>query len=465
MKKKMISVLLTAAMAVSLLAGCGNSNSSAPTAGTTQDTSSGGNTAAADKGNTAAADKKDTASTGSGEAVTIKVFSNLPDRKNGQGLVEQKIIDEYMAANQNVTIEVEALDEEAYKTKFKAYAMDGMPDVVSIWGQPSFLDEVLDAGVLAELNEADYADYGFIAVSLEGFKKDGRLYGLPRNTDIMLIYYNQKMFEDNGWTVPDTYEDLTALCSDIRAAGITPIAMDGGDGWPMACFLTDILVKVAGTDYAEIVRNAVATGDFTAPEMQKATQILVDCAAADMFQTGYDSQDYGTTMNLFTNGQAAMYCMGSWDCSMALNEDITPEIRENIRAFTMPVIDGGKGGANDIAAWNGGGYAVSADSAVKEEAIKFLNYMYQPDKLSKYGWENGVGMSAQDQTAYLTGDETELQKQVMDILKNATSVSGTPINDCGPSAFKTAIESEIQGVSNGSVTVDDFLSAIGEACK
>lgn len=71
--------------------------------------------------------------------VTIKLFSNLPDRKNGQGLVEQMIIDEYMAANPNVTIEVEALDEEAYKTKFKAYAMDGMPDVVSIWGQPAFL--------------------------------------------------------------------------------------------------------------------------------------------------------------------------------------------------------------------------------------------------------------------------------------------------------------------------------------
>lgn len=85
-----------------------------------------------------AADDGAAADTGSGtaagEAVTIKLFSNLPDRKNGQGLVEQMIIDEYMAANTNVTIEVEALDEEAYKTKFKAYAMDGMPDVVSIWG-------------------------------------------------------------------------------------------------------------------------------------------------------------------------------------------------------------------------------------------------------------------------------------------------------------------------------------------
>lgn len=442
MKKKQMAAILSAVMTAAILIGCGEAGS------TRKDAAGSGQTSASSE-----------------DAVTIKIFSNLPDRKNGQGLVEQMIIDEYMAANQNVTIEVEALDEEAYKTKFKAYAMDGMPDVVSIWGQPSFLDEVLDAGVLAELQEEDYTDYGFIAGSLDGFKKDGKLYGLPRNTDIMLIYYNQKMFEDNGWTVPATYNELLDLCGKIKDAGIIPVAMDGGDGWPMACFLTDILVKVAGTEYADIVSRAVATGDFTAPEIQEATQILVNSASVGMFQMGYDSQDYGTTMNLFTNGQAAMYCMGSWDCSMALNQDIAPEIRDNIRAFTMPVVEGGKAGANDIAAWNGGGYAVSANSPVKEEAIKFLNFMYQPDKLSKYGWENGVGLSAQDQTAYLTGNETELQKQVMDILKDATSISGTPINDCGPSAFKTSIESEIQGVSNGSTSVEDFLAAIGAACN
>ncbi len=465
MKKKWIASLLTAAMTASLLTGCGGSETPS-TATDTQDTAQ---TAETDNGGaeeeSGASDEGAAAEESAGGDVTIKLFSNLPDRKNGQGLVEQMIIDEYMAANPNVSIEVEALDEEAYKTKFKAYAMDGMPDVVSIWGQPSFLDEVLDAGVLAELNEDDYVDYGFIPGSLDGFKKDEKLYGLPRNTDIMLFYYNQKMFDDNGWKVPATTDELLSLCEDIQAAGITPVAMDGGDGWPMACFLTDIMVKVAGINYADIVSNAVATGDFTAPEIKQATQILVSFADAGMFQVGYDSQDYGTTMNLFTNGQAAMYCMGSWDASMALNEDIAPEIRDNIRAFTMPTVDGGKGGANDIAAWNGGGYAVSANSAVKDEAVKFLNYMYQPDKLSKYGWENGVGMSAQDQTAYLTGNETELQKQIMDILKNATSVSGTPINDCGPSAFKTAIESEIQGVSNGSTSVDDFLAAIGAACK
>ena len=435
MRKKFLSTVLALTMVVTMAVGCGKS----------ADTNS-----SAKKGD---------------DKVTLKVFTNLPDRKNGQGLVEQQIIDEYMKENKNVTIKVEALDEEAYKTKFKAYSMEGMPDVVSIWGQPSFLDEVLDAGVLAELNEDDYKDYGFISGSLDGFKKDGKLYGLPRNTDVAGFYYNEKMFKENGWTVPKTYDELLELAKKINDKGIIPLAMDGGDGWPMAVYLSDILYKLTGSDYSSTVSDAIKKGDFSDANIKKATEILKQTADAKMFQKGYDSQDYGTAQNLFTNGQAAMFYMGSWEASMALNEDIPKEIRENIRVFTMPIIDGGKGKATDIAAWNGGGYAVSSKSEHKEEAIKFLNYMYQPDKLSKYGWENGVGMSAQDQSAYMTGKETELQMQFVDAVNNATSLSGTPINDCGPSTFKTSIESEIQSVSNGSKSVDDFLKIIGDSCK
>ena len=435
MRKKFLSTVLALTMVVTMAVGCGKS----------ADTNS-----SAKKGD---------------DKVTLKVFTNLPDRKNGQGLVEQQIIDEYMKENKNVTIKVEALDEEAYKTKFKAYSMEGMPDVVSIWGQPSFLDEVLDAGVLAELNEDDYKDYGFISGSLDGFKKDGKLYGLPRNTDVAGFYYNEKMFKENGWTVPKTYDELLELAKKIKDKGIIPLAMDGGDGWPMAVYLSDILYKLTGSDYSSTVSDAIKKGDFSDANIKKATEILKQTADAKMFQKGYDSQDYGTAQNLFTNGQAAMFYMGSWEASMALNEDIPKEIRENIRVFTMPIIDGGKGKATDIAAWNGGGYAVSSKSEHKEEAIKFLNYMYQPDKLSKYGWENGVGMSAQDQSAYMTGKETKLQMQFVDAVNNATSLSGTPINDCGPSTFKTSIESEIQSVSNGSKSVDDFLKIIGDSCK
>ena len=329
MKKKLIALLLSTAMLATMLTGCGSKEADQSTTTTQEE-----------------APQVQESAEAPVENVTLKIFSNLPDRKNGQGLVEQMIIDDYMKENTNVTIEVEALDEEAYKTKFKAYAMDGMPDVVSIWGQPSFLDEVLEAGVLAELNESDYADYGFISGSLDGFKKDGKLYGLPRNTDVMAFFYNQKMFEDNGWTVPATYDELLELGTTIKDAGIVPVAMDGGDGWPMAIFLTDLLLKVNG-ECSSVVTPAIANGDFSAESLVASTELLVKAAESKLFQTGYDSQDYGTAMNLFTNGQAAMFYMGSWEASMALNQDIPEEVRNNIRAFTMPVVEGGKGKATE----------------------------------------------------------------------------------------------------------------------
>ena len=431
--KKILSLILAVAMVVTMLVGCGSS------------------------------DKK--SDEGSDKKVTLKLFSNSTDRKNGEGLVEQKLIDEYMKENPNVEIKVEALDEEAYKTKFKAYSMEGMPDIVHIWGQPAFLDEVVESGVLAELNKDDYTDYKFIEGSLNGYTYDGKLYGLPKTTDVGLFYYNEKMFKDNGWEVPTTYDELLELAKKINDKGITPVAMDGGDGWPLCCYLADVLFKLTGEDYSKIVSDAVKKGDFTSDEMKKATQLMKDAADAKLFQKGYDTQDYGTAMNLFTNGKAAMFYMGSWETGMAENKDIKAEIRDNIRAFTMPTVKDGKATATDISAWNGGGYAVSAKSEVKEEAIKFLNYIYQPDKWSKYKWEAGAGMSAQDQKEYMTGDESALQKQVVEILNKSTSLSGTPINDCGPAAFKTSIESEIQGACNGSKKIDDFLKTIGESCK
>lgn len=243
MKKKLIAVLLAAAMTMTMAAGCGTDKS--------------------DKGGSTETTQNETEEGDNSGKITLKLFSNLPDRKNGQGLVEQKIIDEYMEENENVVIQVEALDEEAYKTKFKAYSMNGMPDIVSIWGQPSFLDEVLDAGVLAELNEEDYKDYNFVSGSLEGFKKDGKLYGLPRNTDIMGFYYNQKIFADNGWEIPETYDDLLALGKEIKEAGLVPVAMDGGDGWPMAIYFTDLLVRLEGPQVQSKVADAIANGDLS----------------------------------------------------------------------------------------------------------------------------------------------------------------------------------------------------------
>ncbi len=450
MKKKLLSIMLGATLAVSLTA-CGGSKVSEPEKKPATDTK-----VESDSGN---------ASENESESVTIKVFSNQTDRKTGQGLIEQTLFDNYVVENPNVEILVESLDDEAYKTKFKAYASGSdMPDLVNAWGQPSFLNQVIDAGLLAELNPADYADYDFISGSLDGFSKDGKLYGLPRNTDVMGFYYNKAIFEENGWEVPETYSDLIALGIEIKETGLIPISMDGADKWPLSIYIHDLVAKIDG-DNKEKVKESIANGDFSDPAYKQAAELLKEAADAGLFQSGFETTDYGTSLNLFANGKAAMYYMGSWEMSMATSEDVIPEVRENIGVFMMPEVEGGKGKRTDITAWNGGGYAVTANSKVKEEAVKLLNYMFEPDQWSKLAWENGVCMSAQDYSAYLTGDETEPQKLFTEMVTGSTSITGVTFNDLGTSEFKTNSEDLSQALVINAVTPEEFTKSLEEIAK
>ncbi|MGB9808727.1 MAG: extracellular solute-binding protein [Caldanaerobacter sp.] len=96
------------------------------------------------------------------QAIKIKFLSNLPDRTSGQGKLEQMLIDEYMKEHPNVKIEVEALQDEPYKQKFKVYAASNeMPDIFMVWGQPSFFLPVMKAGLVEEIKMDQIKDYGF----------------------------------------------------------------------------------------------------------------------------------------------------------------------------------------------------------------------------------------------------------------------------------------------------------------
>lgn len=425
--KRMSALLLCGTMLAGTLAGCSGSSSSA---------------AASDSASATAE------STSTDGAVTIKVFSNLTDRTSGQGLIEQMLFDSYMEENPNVTIEVEALDDESYKTKFKAYATGGnMPDLVNIWCSPSFLDEVVAAGTLEPLNADDYADYGFTEGSLDGVTYDGQIYGLPRNTDVLGFYYNKDLFEANGVEVPTTWDELLAAAQVFQDAGISPIAMDGQDKWPLAHFINCMIGTVKGADTYATMVNSVQNSDYSDPAW-KDTVTAASERASLLFQPGFETTDYATAMNLFMNGQSAMFFMGSWEMSMA------PDFE--VGYFTMPDFDGD--GQGVIGAYNGGGYAISSSSAVKEEATALLNYMFQPENWSKLSWENGVCMSAQDFSQYLTGNETDLQNDIINALNTASGITGMTYNDLGDSAYKTLSEDSTAEVLSGMISVDDFFT-------
>lgn len=400
------------------------------------------------------------------EPVTINFFSNLPDRTAGQGLLEQTILDNYMKENPNVTIKIEALQDEPFKQKFQSYvASNNLPDIFNVWGQPSFFQAVMEKGYVAELNPDDYKDYGFFEGSTTDFSYNGKLYGLPRNQDMTTLFINKAMFSDNNVKIPATYNDLVEAAKAFRAKGIQPLSINGRDKWILNLFFQDLVIKVSGNQRTIYDASTGKTSFAADPDIRKAAELFKGLVDVGLFQDSFTSADYGAAQNLFLQEQAAMFYMGAWEVGMASNPDNSEHFRQNVALVPFPTVEDGKGKITDVCAWNGGGYAVSASSPVKDEAIKLLNYMMHPDNWPKIGWQQGLVVPGQNYKDYMTGNENVLQVQLTDILNTATSMSGTPWNDFNPGEWKSNVENLIQEFAAGITTVDEFLEALDNAVQ
>lgn len=447
----MLCIMIAVVMLAGILAGCGTKTPAATPDQSAQPAVS-------------SAVEATTAEPAAAEPVTIKFFSNLPDRNAGQGKLEQTILDNYQKENTNVKIELEMLQDEPYKQKFKAYsASNDLPDICNVWGQSSFLAPVIAGSQLAELNTADYAAYNFNKGSFDGFSADGKLYGLPRNQDISLLFYNKDVFAKNGVKVPTTFQELIEATKAFRAKGIAPCAINGKDKWAINILFEEIVLKSSGDQ--KLIYNALnRTTTFAKdPEIIKAADLFKQLMDAKFFQDSFTAADYGAARNLFGQEKTAMYFMGEWEMGMAADTSLSDNFRNNLAVMQFPAIDGGKGKVTDYVAWNGGGYAVSANSKVKDETIKLLNYMFKPDNWTKIGWQTGAVTPAQDFQSFFTGNETQAQKDIAKYLSLSTSMSGTTWNDSATPVFKTDIENLAQEFAVGMKTPQQFLEGADAA--
>ncbi len=394
--------------------------------------------------------------------ITMRFMSVNPDRSAGQGKLEQFLLDKYVKENPNVVFEIEALKDEPYKQKFKAYtASKNLPDFFFMWGAPSYMDPLMTNGYVEELTEDYYGEYDFFPGSLQGYTHEGKIYGLSRNTDYFGLYYNKELFEEYNVKVPESYEDLIAASKKFRENDIVPNAINGKDKWAVSTLWHDILVKWSGNQdkvFKALDGEIKFSGD---PDFLKASQLLSGLTDVGFFQDSFISADYGAAKNLFAQEKAAMYYMGAWEMGMATDENLPQSFRDNLAVVPVPtVMEGGKGGINDVISWHGGGYCVSADSKVKDEAVKLMNYIFAPENWAKNGWQMGIVVPAQKYEQYLTGDETTVQKQLVDIIMSATSGSGYIWHTVKTASFKNDVTDLALSLAAQVITPKEYLKEL-----
>ncbi len=190
------------------------------------------------------------------------------------------------------------------------------PDITFSHG-PSFMLELANAGLLLSLDH--YADeYNwddrFAPWALDLGRVEGSLYSLSEELETVIMYYNKTVFEENGWEIPTTMDELYALADAIQEAGLVVMGPAFGECAP--CYEWAVSVFLSHHAGPEKVYEAL-TGQrpWTDPAFVEAITALKDIVQGGWFMGSLDlffSDTFDSAHALFGTGEIAMSFEGTW---------------------------------------------------------------------------------------------------------------------------------------------------------
>jgi len=396
------------------------------------------------------------------QSITLKMGDNLSDRTTTWGAVVEQINAEFKKANPGVEIVTESYPDQPYQQKIKIYATaKQLPDVFKYWSFSTLLKPLVDGGFVMSLNKADFAKFGYVPGSLESNMYGGKLYGIPVSADMWVIYYNKKLFKDAGvTTIPTTIEDLEALAPKFKGQGIIPMVTDGKDAWPLS-LTYDVFIERVNGDFSRTQAALDRKAKFTDADFVEGARQYLKFVQSGLFQEDLMVSDYGASRNLFGQGKAAMYLMGSWEMGLAADTNFSEEFRANVDAFKFPVLKNGKGKIDDLLAWYGGNYVISSASKYKDLDLKYLKYY--AERFPGLAWEKQATFPAQKVEP--RPSDSPVAKQLLRILADAKRTSGSGTLDLSTPQFKEDHQNFIRELSSGLVTPEEFCKKLDASAE
>ena len=349
-------------------------------------------------------------------------------------------------------------DNETHREQLRVWmAANEMPDIYPNWVDPAALMPVIIGGYAAPLDKSSFEN--FLPGALEEVTVDGKLYGIPRNFDIWSVFYNQALFDEYGVEVPTTFDEMLAAGDVFKEAGIIPMALNGRDEWNQVVLLTDFLIRTTGSN--ELFQRAAfgETSFSEEPAALEASQMLMDLVESNFFQDGFIVDDYATAQNYFVQGQAAMYWIGTWEMGMAANEGFPTSFRENVRVMFSPSLDS-PNTYGDLIGRTGMAFIANPKSENVEVAKDFIEFMFHPDRWSRWAWELGILTPAQSWAGIEGIVDNQLTRDVTVLFDEVTSISGQPMAWLLNNAYEEDVKTAINEMMSYQISQEEFWEKV-----
>lgn len=347
MKKKMLSVLLSAVMITACLAGCGSQKAAQPTEPAT-------NTEEA-KGETAQPAKAEAA----GETVKLRMMGYNAESVRATYL-------QYLSEQlPGIEIEFEFVSQDNFDNVLNSQLQAGEgPDIVELGGQTRLLAK---AGYLLDLTGQDFLA-SYQEAGIQPYTTDGKVYATPLQSWYEGIFYNRTIFQENGIEIPKTWDEFIAVHKTLEAAGIKAQTMGAQSYEPMmkqsiALVNNEFYSKAENSGFDEQFNQG--EGVLAVSWLPAVTEwykiIEAGCLTEDMLGLSYDQ-----ALDEFATGKAAMWQCGPWAVETILSKN--PEL--NLGMFPIPGTNAEEPGW--LVGGPGSAFAINANSEHVEQALQVL---------------------------------------------------------------------------------------------
>jgi ABC-type glycerol-3-phosphate transport system substrate-binding protein len=256
-------------------------------------------------------------------------------------------------------------DRDAYAKQLQASGQ--FPDLLQSITPSTFVK----AGLLKPYDQ-NWVNANFLLPLGNAYK--GNVYIPPTNSQIIpMVFYNKTLFAKAGITAPPkTWSDFMTVCAKLKAAGITPIELGGGDPFAASMPLSGILAAdVLGKNPNWLQDRYAGKVKFTDANVQAAVAKYRTMAKNGYFEDGALGVKYADSITNFTSGKTAMYMMGSWFLGA-----VPKDHADDFGSFMTPTDDG----SLVVPFAVGGSMAISSKTAAPDKATAFAQaWSLDPD--------------------------------------------------------------------------------------
>lgn len=326
---------------------------------------------------TKASNSADNPSVGTGEVTTIEFFQMKDEGTD----YYTNLINEFEAQNPDIKIEHTNVPD-AETVLMTRMASDQVPDVFTHFPLSASFREQVKAGYMLELTGETFlinvAD-DIIEISLI----DKKSYSVPVSLNMLGVYYNKDLFDRIGVKIPETIEELYAICEKLRDAGIVPFTFPDKDVWTVRQFCDRASVTMLEDPvglFKEI--GAGGTTAMDSAELRKMGETIValrQYGQADNLGTGQEQ-----AIADFANGKSAMFFSGTF----AYPEIVKSNPDLPFAMFRYPSFGGSsidRLGVNIDTA-----FSVSATTKYPEATKRFVDFCTRPENAQLFSDYDGT---------------------------------------------------------------------------